>query len=274
MAKDNSAKSKDKWHKKLRKSFSKGKKSSIPDNKQFLMKMKELNKKIEESGVKKKKSLEKKSSSKKKTSAVKKLSKSKKGGFEMDKLSRKEFLKQAGIAGAALTAMAAMGGKGMAGVTGRAAGEQSNVALFIGRDANLLRLGVITKENLPNTTITFAGTSYVLYSRIRTVLNNGMQFSASGLFKVENVLYMYYSIHPMERLAWFAKLGPEGIEAEKSETTVTPREFSEGYYPGGFKIAASGINDDNIYTLWGQADYHKWYDQARILDPGSTIPAP
>ncbi|MBW3000220.1 hypothetical protein KY339_06125 [Candidatus Woesearchaeota archaeon] len=165
-----------------------------------------------------------KSSSKKPSKTKKEV---KKGGFEMDKLTRKDFLKQAGIAGAALTAMAATGGKARA-----AAGGQSNIGLFLDRDASLIGLGVVTKEELPNSTITFAGVSYTLYNRIRTVLRNGMMFSTVGFFKVNNAVYMYYSNDPFERFAWFAKLTSEGIVAEGSAAADTALVFEDNVYDG------------------------------------------
>ena len=217
----------------------------------------------------------KKGEAKKPKSSSKKPSKTKKevkkgGLIEMDKLSRKDFLKQAGIAGAALTAMAAMGGKA------KAAGGDYTVITFLDRDARLGNLGVLTREALPESTITFAGVSYALYSRSRLVLRNGMMFSTMGFFKVDNVLYMYYSQHPTENLAWFAKMSPEGIVAEGNSFTDYAYNNTGalvGYLNAPF--ASPDICDDNVWTYWSGGvvtNWQQWNVQLYAYVPGPLEP--
>ncbi|MBW3000219.1 hypothetical protein KY339_06120 [Candidatus Woesearchaeota archaeon] len=189
----------------------------------------------------------KKGEVKSRKSSSKKPSKSKKGGIEMDLLSRKDFLKQAGIAGAALTAMAATGGKA------KATGGDYTVTTFLDRDASLVGMGVLTTQTQPNSQVTVNGTTVTLSKIVRMVLRNGQTFSIAGFFNWNNNWHIYYSNDPFENFVWIARLGPDGIVAESYTASEVTRTFDapQDWTLHGVKT----LSNDTTQIIFGPATY-------------------
>ncbi|MBW2997042.1 hypothetical protein KY349_01735 [Candidatus Woesearchaeota archaeon] len=145
-----------------------------------------------------------------------------------------------------------------------------NVVTFLDRDASLVNIGLLDAVPQPNSQINIGGTTVSLYKTVRMTLSNGQTFSTTGFFTLNNEKYIYYSNHPLEKVAWFARIGPDGIITESSPlVSEAPRIFDPFLLQDWSDQGVETLTLYSCQTIFNHGSYNGlWIELELYVPPG------